>query len=209
MDTPRRLSPALLSLFLILPAAAIVFFLAFGSSDYLRKKREKETRMYEVNLYSGIPDIVRLGENEPQFIARSKTLKRTKHERRETAAAEKVSYSHMYSLDDVGIRVYFRNNRVALVELQDPFRGSIHGRKIKLFSLAPPEGTSWEELLIREFGMPQARASGGKLGSEALFYFWGDISYNRMGPNELALYRDHDIYQYRLNNFGRNVTFFK
>ena len=74
-------------------------------------------------------------------------------------------------------------------------------------SSSPPNG--WEEYLVRELGDPVLRASGGTFGSEALFYAWGDISYNHSGPNEIAIYKDPDIITYRQSNFGRDMRLFK
>jgi hypothetical protein len=38
-----------------------------------------------------------------------------------------------------------------------------------------------------------------------MFYPWGDISYNRMGTNELAIYRDPSISSFRQKHFGRDL----
>ncbi len=204
---PPSAQRSLLGILLIFPVGALFFFTARFFSSAPNRDLANEAN-FLVNLHSGIPDIIRLGDTEAQLAERSKKYQRTKQEVKASPETAKIDFSHLYIYSEIGLRAYFRKNRVALIELQEPFRGTIHGRKLQLFSFAPPPGQSWEELLIREFGMPQARASGGKLGSEAMFYFWGDISFNRMGPNQLALYHDGDISSFRQTNFGRDMKFF-
>ena len=66
----------------------------------------------------------------------------------------------------------------------------------------------WEKLITRQLGPPVLRVSGGRLNSQSLFYPWGDISFNNMGPNQLALYRDAEVGKYRQNDFGRELQLF-
>jgi hypothetical protein len=158
----------------------------------------------ELSLYLGIDHLVRLSDTEGEILAHSQGLGKKSDLPSDLAA---LKFTAMVSMDVVGVRAYVRNGRVALIEVQDPFKGGIQGRKIKLFPFKLPPGNTWDEALIREFGEPSLRASGGRFGSEALFYSWGDLSFNRMGPNQIAVYRDPDIAQYRKQNFGRNINF--
>lgn len=163
----------------------------------------------DVNLYSGVQAMAKIGDSEGQVLDRAKRWKPEVIELPRQVNDERVSWSKLYQFKELGMRVYFRHGRVALIELQEPFRGSIQGKKLQVFSFAAPTGASWEVTIIKEFGNPQVRASGGRFGAEAFFYAWGDISFNRMGPNELAIYRDRDISTLRQKSFGRDVKFFQ
>lgn len=114
-----------------------------------------------------------------------------------------LKFSHVCHYKDLGIRAYYRYNRVALIEIQEPFHGMIKGRNLKLFGLTRVPGKAWRDTLIQSFGAPATESDGGRLSSQALFYYWGDIAFNGQGPNELAIYRDVAIRSYRSQNFGR------
>lgn len=162
-------------------------------------------------LYSGIRNVITLGDTENQVTKRLK-LTPTREETQTSATDEtlkNLDITHSLYFTEIGTKVYFRAERVVLLEIQEPFRGQIQGKSLKLFAFKPPEGTSWDELLVRQLGPPNARASGGSFGSEGLFYSWGDISFNRMGPNQIALYHDPAIGKYRLTHFGRSLRLFK
>jgi len=188
----------------------IFLFLILMSMAACTKKTEPAMTL-DVNLYSGVPEFAKLGDSEGQLIERSKKLKPEITDiPRSTAstADDRLSFSKIFFYKPVGMRVYLRHGRVALIELQEPFRGSIQGKKLQVFSFAAPSGASWEASLVKEFGNPVVRASGGRFGSEAFFYSWGDVSFNRMGPNEIAIYRDTDLSNLRQKSFGRDVKFF-
>ena len=175
-------------------------------------KKPEISMTLDVNLYSGVPEFAKLGDSEGQLIERSKKIKPeiTDIPRQVSATGEdRLSFNKIFFYKPVGMRVYMRHGRVALIELQEPFRGSIQGKKLQVFSFAAPSGESWEDALVKEFGNPVVRASGGRFGSEAFFYSWGDVSFNRMGPNELAIYRDNDLSNLRQKSFGRDVKFFQ
>ena len=163
---------------------------------------------HDVSLYSGLRDIVTLGDSETQVLQRARGAPERMQISNDPGLL-KLRFSHLFNFRENGTRVYFRHGRVALIAAQEPFRGKVQGKRLTLFKFGPPPENTWEEVLTRELGEPLARASGGRFGSEAFFYPWGDISYNRMGPNEIALYRDPDVSRYRLKNFGREVKFFK
>jgi hypothetical protein len=158
----------------------------------------------ELSLYLGVQNLVRLSDTESEIMSHARGLAKKGDV---SPALTALKFTQVVGVETEGVRAYLRNGRVALIELQEPFKGGIQGKKIKLFPFTIPPGKSWDEALIREFGEPELRASGGSFGSEALFYSWGDISYNRMGPNQIAVYRDPDIAQYRKQNFGREIRF--
>jgi len=161
----------------------------------------------DLNIYAGIDDLVRLSDTETQIATRTKR-ERKKIDLGDNTEFKALRLAYLLHFKDAGVKAYFRNGRVALLEVQEPFHGTIQNKRIKIFPFNIPTGGSWEEALKREFGAPQASVSGGRLGSQALFYSWGDISFNGMGPNQIALYRDAEISTYRQNNFGRVVEFF-
>lgn len=161
-----------------------------------------------LNVYKGVNDVVRLGDSESLVEQHAGKYKINKIDASNDPVAEKLKFNKIYQITDIGAIAYFRNGRVALILLQDPFRGVIQGKDLKVFSFAPPSGKTWEDQLTHSFGQPTVRASGGRFGSEALYYAWGDVSYNRMGPNEIAIYQDTDIASHRQRNFGRDVKLF-
>jgi hypothetical protein len=167
---------------------------------------------YDLNLYSGIRQLVALGDAEAQVKSKVKfdfERQDYKEDTRSIAMTlSRLNITHSYKYSDLGTTVYFRDKRVVLIELQPPFKGEIQGKKMTLFDFKVPGDKTWEDILVRKLGGPVARASGGKFGSEALFYSWGDVSYNRMGLNQVALYRDPGISRYRQKNFGRDLKLF-
>ena len=162
---------------------------------------------HDVNLYAGIRGIASLGDSENQMLKRSKAGDSAR-EAIDEPDLEKLHLSHFFAFKDSGAQVYFRNGRVVLIMTQEPFRGTVQGKNLKLFSFGPAKTKTWADILARELGEPLVRVSGGKFGSEAFFYSWGDISFNRMGPNQLAIYRDADISSHRLKHFGRGREVF-
>jgi hypothetical protein len=188
-----------------LPLAVLAAFCSFFLS--CTKTTPETQEQHDLSLYTGIRNIASLGDSESQMLQRSKRSSE-KHLINDKEGMDKLRISHYYSFKELGTVVYFRGGHVAMITAQEPFRGTIQGKSIKLFSFSPPPGKTWGETLSRELGEPTARASGGKFGAEALFYTWGDISYNKMGPNQIALYRDTDLSHYRLKNFGRDLKFF-
>lgn len=163
--------------------------------------------MLELSLFTGIPGVASLGQTQKQVEASAKVP----FERNEIAASSplgKLHFSEVFVFKSIGTKVYFKRDGVGMITSQEPFKGSIKGKKIKLFAFSVPPVNDWETLLVKELGTPESRASGGRFGSEALYYNWGDVSYNRMGPNEIALYRNPELSKYRLTNFGREVELF-
>jgi hypothetical protein len=159
---------------------------------------------YEVSLFTGLSKVVKLGD--PVSI----TLKQNPQ------GYEKISISDSDELKSLkieeglaypglGLKIYYRHSGAALILLQEPFAGKIRSKKIALFPFEPSPVGTWEEYLVKELGIPDFTVTGGRLNSKALFYPWGDISFNAMGPNQLALYRDNKIAKYREKNFGREL----
>ena len=163
--------------------------------------------LIELSLYTGAPGIARLGESLSSVTSNTKYA----YERHSIASDSplgKLGFIEFIQMREVGSKVYFRRDGVGMILAQEPFRGIIKGKKVHLFSFSVPPVSNWESHLIKELGPPDARASGGRFGSEGLFYNWGDISYNRMGTNEVALYRNPELTKYRLTNFGRELQLF-
>lgn len=188
------------------PLFSVVFYLFFVACT----TTQKEPPEMDINLYSGIRNFVRLGI--PEDVLKKNTsfpAERVEIQSRSPAASlEQVEVTHYLDFRTVGTKVYFRQDRAVLIEIQDPFKGKIQGKNLDLFQMSKPEKGSWEASLERIFGGPVARASGGSFGEECLFYPWGDISYNRNGPSQLALYRDQSISRYRQKSFGRELRLF-
>jgi len=187
---------------------AIVFG-AFASLLFASctRKQAKEIPRFKINLYSGVEGLAKLGYSEmtvlksPQWEYKEILLTSIKE-------AEKFGFNRIVEFPDIGMRVYFRRRRAALIEVQEPFKGDIVGKKLALFTFSLPPANSWRDELIKHFGHPQSEASGGRLGSRAIFYPWGDVTFNRMGPNELALHRNPKVAEFRRRNFGRLVKLF-
>lgn len=159
----------------------------------------------EVGLYTGIEQVAKLDESEAQVSARTQFSP----EKLDVTDADLIAlkFTSAVHFKDVGVKAYFRKGRVALIEVQEPFAGGLQGKKYQLFPFGSQKGKSWQEVITREFGSPQNHNEGGRFSSESLAYSWGDISYNGNGPNQLALYRDPEVAQYRQKNFGRVIQF--
>lgn len=159
-----------------------------------------------INLYSGIADVAYLGEHESQVMRRKWRFNEVAVS--SDSSAKNLGVERIVEMPEIGVKVYFKRQLVTLIEIQDPFPGYILGRNDPLFSFSLARQDSWREDLIRQLGKPVQEATGGRLGSHALFYRWGDIAFNRMGPNQVALYRIPDVIPYREKNFGRVIKFF-
>ena len=193
--------------FLRLAAVVLLPFLFVGSLGCIKRKPPIPNLELVVN--SGIRDVVRLGDSEG-LVEQHVVGVLHKPPVHEDPAAEQLGCDLIFEMDDIGARAYFRRGKVALIRIQTPFHGTIRGGKLKAFTIAPaPPKEGWDDYLMHEFGQPLLHASGGTFGSEALFYSWGDISYNRSGPNEIAIYATPDISAYRQRNFGRDMRLFK
>lgn len=185
--------------------AAVCLFLAQTACT---RKEITLPATVSVVLNSGIPDVVVLGDSEQQVL---KHLPAQPERAPATifTGPDAIKMNEIWSYPDQGLRLYFLNSRVEMIELQQPFLGKVRGTLVRVFQFERPKDTPWDEFIIKGFGEPIARAAGGKFGSEALFYPWGDISYNSMGPNQVALYKTPEIQNYRLNNFGKSLQLFQ
>jgi len=159
-----------------------------------------------VHLYSGIDQVALLGETEAQVMQRS-----IQKPKRANAVADLASFGFnpVFTFEELGVNVFFKNGVVALIEVQEPFRGKIVGKNLHLFPFEAPQNTGWDDILIKEFGSPTKNLFGGRFNSQSFVYAWGDVSFNRMGPNQVAFYRDNAILNYREKNFGRVVKLFE
>lgn len=160
---------------------------------------------YEVSLFTGIPKLAKLGDS---YQVLTQTIPHSYESLPLPEAPEfqalKISQAVLYPA--LGLRIYFRREGAVLITLQEPFKGKIRSKKIDLFPFVRSPAGTWEEYLIKQLGIPDFTVSGGRLNSKGLFYSWGDISFNAMGPNQLALYREPSIAKYREKSFGREIT---
>ena len=160
---------------------------------------------YEVSLFTGIPKLAKLGDS---YQILTQTIPHPYEALPLPEAPEfqvlKISQAVLYPA--LGLRIYFRREGAVLITIQEPFKGKIRSKKIDLFPFARSPAGTWEAYLIKQLGIPDFTVSGGRLNSKGLFYSWGDISFNAMGPNQLALYREPSIAKYREKNFGREIT---
>lgn len=173
-------------------------------------ERQPTSEGLELSLYTGIRQLVNIGDTEEKVL--SNTAFRPQREEFTEAdravAMDRPPFSHALYFKSIGTRAYLRNGKVALIEVQDPFKGVVQGKKIEVFKLQPAGPLPWDQALIVELGWPNSRASGGAFNSEALYYSWGDISFNASGPNEIAIYRDPEIVKFRQQRFGRKLKLF-
>ncbi len=161
-----------------------------------------QTLDLEVSLFSGVDTIVRLDDTESDTMSRTPERCESEPIAVDSPLAE-LKFTQLCEYKSLGIKAYYRFGRVALLELQEPFHGVVKGKNLRLFGLTRVAGKTWRDTLIQRFGAPGAESQGGRLSSQGLFYYWGDIAFNGQGPNQLALYRDQTIRTYRGQNFGR------
>lgn len=159
----------------------------------------------EISLFSGIEGLARIGDTESIVRGRSKHMFKSTTVDPEMKG---IGFEKILELNEIGVKLYFRHSIIALIEIQDPFQGIIIGKKTRLFPFSIATGEGWEETLIKEFGRPDQHSTGGRFSSQAFYYQWGDVAFNRMGPNQLAIYRDPNVLKFRQKNFGRTLKLF-
>lgn len=185
--------------------AALTFALCIGVASCT--ERGPQSVGLELSLYSGIRQLVNIGDTEEKVLSRS-TWKPERVDMTNDPGVDRVKFSHMLFFKEIGTRAYFRNGRVALIEVQDPFQGVVQGKKLSVFKMSSSAPSSWDQIIIGELGSPNSRAGGGTFGSEALYYSWGDVAFNGNGLNEIAIYRDPEIAKFRQTTFGRKINLF-
>jgi hypothetical protein len=156
--------------------------------------------------YSGIVGLIQLGDTEQAILSRVKwTNKRADLPKSHGLA--KMRFSHMMLFPEGGVRAYFRNDKVALIEVQNPFSGEVQGTRLSVFKLTSTQkAEKWDDVIQNELGrQPRGRIGNGAFNSEAFLYPWGDVSFNASGLNEMAIYRDPEIAKYRQTHFGPKV----
>lgn len=189
---------------IVVITTAFVIFLGVGC---VRRDTSSIPKL-QLSLHSGLEQLVRLNDTEEQMLARG-SIRGKRSDIAPSSELGQLKFSHSFEFKEVGIRAYFRTGRVSLIEVQDPFSGAIVGRRLVVFPFARLEDRTWEETLIREFGTPLEKSSGGRLSSDLLLYSWGDIAFNGLGPNQFGVYRDEDVAAYRKRNFGRVIKFWQ
>lgn len=160
---------------------------------------------FEINLYTGVPGIARLSETYQQVTEKAKY----KWEKIaiDEAFSKKLGITDGVSFPTMGVNVFFKRKSAAIIILQPPFKGRVMNKKISIFD-KNAEINEWDKHLLKEFGTPEAKSSGGRLNAEIVFHSWGDITYTRVGPIEMTLYRDTEIKNYRINNFSSGQALF-
>lgn len=178
----------------------LFFLTSLGFSDALGP--------YEVSLYTGIHSLIKLGDTR-SVVAKVMPEKGNQNDLSEFTDFPDCKIIEGINYKKLGITAYFNRSGAALIILEEPFKGNIRSKKINLFSLGPPpvSGT-WGEFLSKELGAPDFVVTGGNLNSTGFFYSWGDITFNASGPNQVALYRDSSIRNYREKYFGRKLKMF-
>ena len=159
-----------------------------------------------LSLYGGISRVARMGD--PEFQVLSNPLWHAKKENVSDTDLRQLQILEKTTLPTIGVTIYFRRRQVVLIEIHEPFAGTVEGFTIKAFGQPTPAGMGWEQALIKRFGFPSVRAAGGKFGSQALYYSWGDVVYDKVGPIEYAIYQAPDVANYRQNNFGKHIQLF-
>ncbi len=159
----------------------------------------------EIHLPSGtVNGIVHLGQLDSEILEASKA-----YEPREwkliPADLNYKQFTQVIEISTLGISVYLRNRRAALIVIGRPFKGQIANHSLPLFEFGKSKQGSWSRTLSQKFGEPQAKASGGSFNSEAHFYTWGDVTFNRNGLSEVALYRGNAISVHRQESFGKEI----
>ncbi|NDC23821.1 MAG: hypothetical protein EB078_03160 [Proteobacteria bacterium] len=181
----------------------LIFFIAMGF--WWGGVSRADASSFDVSLFTGISSLLKLGDSYTKVTqGLHYSFKPLKLVESPEMARLKIEQAIFYP--ELGLRVYFRRNGAILITLQEPFKGTIRTKNISLFPFGPCPTGDWESFLIKELGNPEFKMTGGKFNSQGLFYSWGDISFNKMGPNELALYRDPLVTKYREKNFGRELT---
>lgn len=159
---------------------------------------------FELSPYTGVANLVKLGD--PLGVTLKQIQKKwveiliKKPELRELKIEQGIHFP------DLGIKVFYRNKKAVLILFQEPFQGLLRTSNIKLFPFESAPQGSWEDYLIKKLGKPKWIVTGGRLNSKGLYYSWGDISFNAMGPNQIALYRDPAFLKYREKDFGREIS---
>ncbi len=160
---------------------------------------------FEINLFTGIPGVVRLSESYQQVTEKAK-FKWEKLEVDENLK-KKAGITEGINFTGLGINVFFKRKSAAIIIMNSPFKGNVMNKKISVFH-KNADTSEWDKHVLKEFGTPEAKASGGRLNSELSIYSWGDITLTRVGPIELSMYRDSEIKNYRMNNFSSGQSLF-
>jgi len=162
----------------------------------------------QVDLYSGVSEIALIGETQTEF-DQHRRLILDRGPASSPGGLESVGVSQVFDYSNVGTRVFMKAGRVAMISMRRPFRGEIENKKMTLFETNRPRDKTWKEVLIEKLGNPIHEITAGIIGTSGLFYAWGDVAYNAMGPNEIALYRDYEIAKYRKDHLGEDVQIFR
>lgn len=174
----------------------IFITLLFTFSITTSKTAKADWDRFEISLYTGISEIVKLGQTQKTITENSKY----KFTNLEIAKNEEIKKSGIVSgidFESKGISIFFKATGSTLIVLKPPFQGVIKGKKVQVFDTEKPSELSWEDFVVKTFGQPEAKRNGGRIVGDVFYYSWGDIQFGPTGLRKLMLYRDKAIRNYR------------
>jgi hypothetical protein len=160
------------------------------------KAAKADWERFEVSLYTGITEIVKLGQTQKTITENSK-FKFTPLEISKNEEIKKSGIISGIDLESKGITIFFKATGSTLIVLKPPFQGTVKGKNIHIFDTEKPAGMSWEDFVVKTFGEPEAKRNGGRIVGDVFYYAWGDLQFGPTGFRKLMLYRDRAIRNYR------------
>jgi hypothetical protein len=175
-----------------------LFIITLGLTSGLigPKAAKADWDRFEISLYTGITEIVKLGQTQKAITDNSKY----KFTNLEIAKNEEIKKSGIVSgidFESKGITIFFKATGSTLIVLKPPFHGKIKGKNLQIFDTEKPSEMSWEDFVIKTFGQPEAKRNGGRIVGDVFYYAWGDVQFGPTGLRKLMLYRDKAIRNYR------------
>jgi len=174
----------------------ILIILGFTSGLMGPKAAKADWERFEVSLYTGITEIVKLGQTLKTITENSK-FKFTPLEISKNEEIKKSGIISGIDFESKGITIFFKATGSTLIVLKPPFQGTIKGKNIHIFDTEKPAGMSWEDFVVKTFGEPEAKRNGGRIVGDVFYYAWGDLQFGPTGFRKLMLYRDKAIRNYR------------
>ncbi len=158
------------------------------------------TNRYNVSLYTGVPEISKLGESLKQITERSK-LPFNLSEIQSDDKLNQLGISAAIKFPNQGVRLYFKHNTCSLILLEPPFYGTILNTKLNLFDSQRPKNTEWWDLIEQYLGKPEyVRNNTSRVIGDVFYYNWGEIQFGASGIRKVLLYRDPNIKKFRINS---------
>ncbi len=152
---------------------------------------------YVVSLYTGIQNLVTLGENRNNLL-KKKEIKYSEIKIPETEEFKESGISSGLNFLNLGVKIFFIENDASLLILENPFSGTIQGKDLNIFDGKKPTEEKWPEFIIRRFGKPDLiRSSNSALLGDVFFYNWGEIHLSNYGIRKFFIYRNTKIKKFR------------